>query len=95
MKIELQCIIKGKVQDVMFRDFAQRKARSLDIVGIVKNQPDGSVEIISVGEQEDIQKFLVLLHKGPFLTRIKMRIESVEAKFNEPTKKFNDFIIVY
>lgn len=95
MKKRLRCIVKGKVQGVMFRDFAQRKARSLSIAGTAQNQPDGSVEIISEGEEENLKKFLELLHKGPLLTRTKVRIDSIEAEFFEPVKNFTDFRIIY
>lgn len=95
MKKELNCIVKGRVQGVMFRDFVQRKAQSLGIVGTVENKMDGSVEVIAMGEEEKLKKFLEFLSKGPFLTRIKLRIDSVEAKFSEPIKNFSDFQIIY
>ena len=95
MKIELRCIIKGRVQGVMFRDFLQRKARILDIMGTVENQSEGSVRVIAVGEKENLQKLLEFLHKGPILTRIKTRIDSVEAKWGEPAQDFSDFKIIY
>ena len=95
MKTGLRCIIKGKVQGVMFRDFVKRKAQNLNIVGTVENQSDGSVEVVAVGEKENLQKLLEFLHKGPFLTRIKMQIDRVEEKFYEPTQNFSKFEIIY
>lgn len=95
MKAELLCVIRGRVQGVMFRDFIQRKARYLNIVGTVENKIDGSVEVIAVGEELNLQKFVELSRKGPFLTRIKIRIDSVEVKFSEVTQNFQDFRIIY
>lgn len=95
MKKELFCVVRGKVQGVMFRDFVQRKAQGLNIVGTVENKTDGSVEVIAVGEEENLQKLLALLRKGPLLTRIKLKIDNVEAKFDEPAKNFPDFKIIY
>jgi len=95
MKMELFCIIRGRVQGVMFRDFVQRKAQGLNIVGTVENKLDGSVEVFAQGEEENLQKLLELMHKGPLLTRIKIKIESVDVKFSETTKSFSIFKIIY
>ena len=37
---QIECVIIGRVQLVMFRDFARRKARKLGIAGTVENLPD-------------------------------------------------------
>ena len=95
MKIELLCVIRGRVQGVMFRDFIHRKAQSLNIVGTVENKLDGSVEVIATGEELNLQKLIELLRKGPFLTRIKIRIDSVEIKFSKVIQNFPDFKIIY
>lgn len=95
MKMELLCIIRGKVQGVMFRDFIQRKARYLNVVGTVENKIDGSVEVIAVGEELNLQKLVKRSRKGPFLTRAKTRVDSVEVKFGEVTQNFQDFKIIY
>ena len=95
MKVQLHCIIRGKVQGVMFRDFVQRKAQRLDIVGTVENKKDGSVEVFAKGEEEGLQKLLALLHTGPILTRIINRVDNVSAKWGESTQDFSDFRIIY
>ena len=94
--MQLHCIITGKVQGVMFRDFIQRKARGLSISGMVKNRSDGSVEVIALGEEKNLCKLLELLHKGPILTRMKNRIDNISAEWSsEPTQNFKDFKIIY
>ncbi|MFA5840949.1 MAG: acylphosphatase [Candidatus Paceibacterota bacterium] len=95
MKKELFCIIRGSVQGVMFRDFVQRKAEGLNIVGTVKNKTDGSVEVVAIGEEENLQKLLSFLKKGPLLTRIKLKVTNVEVRFSEPTESFLNFKIIY
>ncbi|MCX8009123.1 MAG: acylphosphatase [Patescibacteria group bacterium] len=57
--------VKGNVQCVGFRRHAKEVADSLGIVGIVRNEPDGSVYIEAVGENEAIQKFIDWCKKGP------------------------------
>lgn len=58
-------IIKGDVQGVFYRAFAKKEADKLDIKGYVKNLNNGDVEIIAVGESNNIKKFMEILRKGP------------------------------
>ena len=44
----IEAIVSGRVQMVMFRDFAQRKALGLRLCGEVMNLPDGTVRVIAV-----------------------------------------------
>ncbi|NQV88272.1 MAG: acylphosphatase [Parcubacteria group bacterium] len=92
---EVRCIVKGRVRGVMYRDFTQRNARGLDIVGTVENLPDNSVEIVAQGEEGDLKKFIEILQKGPILTRIKARVDKVEVVWSESTKSFFGFKIIY
>lgn len=88
---EIHCRIEGRVQMVMFRDFAQRKARSLDIVGWVKNLKDGSVEIVGQGTPDQLKQYIEKLHEGSILSRV----DSVSVDWRAPSGHFDDFIIVY
>ncbi len=54
----LYCHIDGRVQLVMFRDFATRKARRCCIVGYVRNRNDGSVEVYGEGIKENLERWL-------------------------------------
>lgn len=76
---------------VMFRDFAQRKARGLGLVGTVQNLPDGSVAVVAEGEEEPLKKFIALLHKGSIFAKV----EGVETKWIEATEEFYDFRIIF
>jgi acylphosphatase len=95
MKTQLECIVRGRVQGVMFRDFVKRRAQGLDIVGTVENRPDGSVKVIAVGLEDNLKKLLELLQKGPILTRIKTHIDAVEVEWGKPTQDFSGFEIIY
>lgn len=91
MQKRLECMVSGRVQLVMFRDFTQRKARGLGLVGTVKNNPDGSVSVVAEGDEEALKKFLVVIHKGPTLSRV----ECVEQKWLQSLGEYKKFDILY
>lgn len=88
---EIQANIVGKVQMVLFRDFIQRHARSLGLLGTVENLQDGSVEVIAQGAEEKLEKLIEHLRKGPFLARV----VRVDVKWREPAEDFQGFTIIY
>jgi acylphosphatase len=51
-------IFKGHVQGVGFRYAAQRIASQFPVTGYVRNLPDGTVEAVMQGGEEDIQDCL-------------------------------------
>ena len=87
----LECRIIGRVQMVMFRDFARRSARSRDLVGFAKNNDDGSVTVVAEGEEEALNRFFLQLQRGSLLSRV----EHIEAMWGEAKGEFSDFRIVY
>lgn len=92
MRKRIHCIISGRVQLVMYRDFARRKAKRLGIVGWVKNLKDNTVELMAEGEEKDLKKYIRLLHEGPLLAEV----EGVECKWWEAaTGEFKVFEIKY
>ena len=58
MQKEIEVIIRGRVQMVMFRDFTKRKAGSLGLTGTVKNLKDGSVCVVAQGDEDKLNKFI-------------------------------------
>jgi acylphosphatase len=58
-------IIKGKVQGVFYRATAKDVADELGIKGWVKNTPQGNVEIVASGNEEQINDFVRWCRKGP------------------------------
>lgn len=87
----LEAIIRGRVQLVMFRDFVNRNARSLGLVGRVKNLSDGTVWLVAEGEEEKLRTLLEKIKKGPPLARV----ENVMDLWKEPTGSYQDFQIVF
>jgi acylphosphatase len=86
-----ECTVSGRVQMVMFRDFTQRSARRLGLVGTVQNMPDGTVRVVAEGEEKMLLDLLEKLRVGPPFAKV----ERVDVVGKEATGEFTHFIIVY
>ncbi len=82
--------IYGKVQGVWFRVHTKEMAEKLGIKGWVRNVPDGSVEAVFEGEEENLEEMIRWCHHGPPLARV----TKVEIKYEEP-KGEKEFRIRY
>ena len=63
--VQMRATVRGQVQGVGFRMWAQRRARALGLSGYVRNLEDGSVEVVGEGPRESLEQFLAVLHHGP------------------------------
>ena len=91
MHKRMEAIVSGKVQMVMFRDFVQRKASALKLVGEVQNLPDGTVRVLAEGEHSQLLSLLAKLHKGPLLARV----AGISLAWTGPQKQHVSFSIQY
>ena len=91
MPERIEAIISGRVQGVMFRDFACRKARGMKLTGEVRNLKDGTVRVIAEGPREVIEKYIAKLHKGSLLAHV----ENVSVSWHTPTNIYRSFEITY
>lgn len=82
-------VVRGRVQGVFFRASTQREARQLGLSGWVKNRPDGSVEIVAEGEEDQVKDLLSWAQHGPTTARV----DRVETKWRSYTGEFSDFRI--
>lgn len=53
-----QIYYEGSVQGVGFRYTAKRLAQEYDVIGSVRNLPDGRVELIVSGDSDEVEAFL-------------------------------------
>lgn len=60
-----QYLIEGEVQGVGFRYFTVSMARRIGIRGWVRNLPDGAVEALGDGTDDQVKKFEAALRQGP------------------------------
>jgi len=58
-------VVRGRVQGVGFRWFAQREATLLGLTGWVANEPDGSVRSVATGPRARLEVFVERLREGP------------------------------
>jgi acylphosphatase len=63
--VSLHAIVHGRVQGVGFRYFVLSHARSLRLVGTVRNLADGSVEVYAEGERAALAHLERDLRRGP------------------------------
>jgi len=55
----------GRVQGVGFRYATKQLAKGFDVLGWVRNSPDGRVELQVMGEEEELDEFIQELHDSP------------------------------
>ncbi len=70
--------IRGRVQGVGFRYFAERAARELNITGWVRNDDDGSVQVYAVGYAAQLSELAGRLWQGPRWAEVR-GVEESEA----------------
>ena len=57
--------VRGRVQGVGYRYFAQKAAAELGLHGYARNLDDGRVEVYAVGAEDKLSAFAGALHRGP------------------------------
>ena len=88
-KAELQCrryVVRGRVQGVGFRFFVEREAHMLGIAGWVRNNADGTVEVLAMGTPEQLMGLRGRLRAGPRAARVDaVDVEPAQAPPNLKT----------
>jgi acylphosphatase len=57
--------VRGRVQGVGYRSFAQRSAQALGLSGYARNLDDGRVEIYAAGPPDKLAELSPLIYRGP------------------------------
>lgn len=87
MGVARKFLIRGEVQGVGYRFFAQRAAARHQVVGYVRNCPDGTVEALVEGSPSNVQAFKDDLLTGPQWAVV----DQVEEIVLEPTGTYTAF----
>jgi acylphosphatase len=82
-------VVRGRVQGVGFRWFVEREAHILGIAGWVRNNSDGSVEVLAQGTRDQLSGLHGRLRQGPRAARV----DSVEEAESRPAAHINSFRI--
>lgn len=75
------------MQGVSYRASAQDAARSLGLVGWVRNLPNGDVEAVAEGQPQVVERFVGWCRQGPD----EARVESVAVTEQPATGEFASF----
>jgi acylphosphatase len=82
-------VVRGRVQGVGFRWFVEREGHLLGIAGWVRNNADGSVEVLAQGTRDQLSGLHSRLREGPRAARV----DKVEVTDARPTDGLNSFRI--
>jgi len=82
-------LVRGRVQGVGFRWFVEREAFLLQIAGWVRNNPDGTVEVLAQGTRDQLAGLHSRLREGPRAARI----DDVEVSEARPVAGLTSFQI--
>lgn len=80
----------GMVQGVGFRWTTQRIAAGYAVTGWVRNQPDGSVELVAEGETYEVERFLAEIR-----SRMSQFIRKEHSQNSPAGSNFNGFEVRY
>jgi len=86
----MKAVVRGKVQGVAFRYNAKQVADSFGLVGWVRNNRDGSVEVLVEGNVYEIEQFQAFLQVG----KTPARVDGVDFKQCDPGDEFSSFEII-
>lgn len=86
---QAKLVISGRVQGVFFREFIKKSARRLKLTGFVRNLPDGNIEVMAEGSEEELNKFIAECRKGPLLAHV----ENIDVDYAEPEGEFDNFYV--
>lgn len=84
-----QIIVHGRVQGVGFRNFAQAIASRFGLVGWVRNNYDGTVEIWVEGVENVFDPFINAMRRGPSASLV----SNIVIQWHTPLGKFHSFNI--
>jgi acylphosphatase len=87
--VGVHIVVKGLVQGVGFRYFVAQRAQRLRVAGVVRNLPDGDVEIEAEGPHSRLEEFIREVSVGPRASRV----THVSVGWRPPRHELTEFTI--
>jgi acylphosphatase len=66
----IHAFVSGRVQGVWFRAFVKEQAVKKRVAGWAKNLDDGRVEVLLVGQRQNVEQLVTEIAKGPRLAKV-------------------------
>ena len=80
----IRATVHGRVQGVGFRDATVRRARTLGVLGWVRNEDDGTVGVHAEGDGEALDALVAFLDEGPRAAHVeRVDVEAVKVEGHE------------
>ena len=86
-----EILVSGRVQGVGFRYFSQSRASKYNIKGFARNTYASKVEIVCQGEEEELEKFIDEVRKGPAFSVV----SDIEIEEIKKPQKYDSFDIKF
>jgi acylphosphatase len=86
----MQIFYSGRVQGVGFRYTVKTVVSGFEVTGVVRNLPDGRVELVAEGARGELEAFRQAIRESG-LDRF---IQNEEVIWSEPANEFRGFEIV-
>ncbi len=87
MRKRAHVLYSGRVQGVGFRYSAREVACGYEVTGFVRNLPDGRVELVAEGDEEEAQGFLEAIRQS----QLGNYIRGEDVNWTAATGEFNRF----
>jgi acylphosphatase len=87
----LHAVVHGDVHGVGFRYFVQRKAHQLGLRGWVRNNDDGTVELVAEGARPLLEELRRTVEDGPRTARV----DRVDVQWSSATGNLRGFDLAW
>ncbi len=94
-EIQIKVNISGIVQGVFFRLETMKTANRIGVKGYVRNLPDGSVEAVFQGDENQLEQQLKWCHQGPDASRVDHVKQEKLVKPEDQLNSFDSFEVRY
>lgn len=84
-------LYSGRVQGIGFRYAAKTVATGFEVTGVVRNLPDGRVELMAEGSKEELDAFLVAIRES----EVGGFIRQEQACWDDAKNEFRGFAITH